>query len=80
MTDSAAGTHLTLNDGIEMPALGFGVFQSAPEETSAAVDSALRDGYQLIGTAQAYNNEKEVGEGLVSAGVDRSDIFVTTKR
>ncbi|GGN48935.1 oxidoreductase [Streptomyces albiflavescens] len=70
---------LKLNNGVEMPTLGLGVYQSPPEETAAAVDTALRDGYRLIDTAAAYRNEKEVGEGLVRSGVDRGDVFVTTK-
>ncbi|MFF4353537.1 aldo/keto reductase [Streptomyces sp. NPDC001530] len=70
---------LKLNNGVEMPALGLGVYQSPPEETAAAVDTALRDGYRLIDTAAAYRNEKEVGEGIVRSGVDRGEVFVTTK-
>jgi diketogulonate reductase-like aldo/keto reductase len=70
---------LTLNNSVTMPALGFGVFQSPPEETTAAVETALRDGYRLIDTAAAYDNEREVGEGIRRSGVSRDDIFVTTK-
>jgi 2,5-diketo-D-gluconate reductase A len=70
---------LTLNNGVTMPALGLGVFQSPPEETVAAVEAALRGGYRLIDTAAAYDNEREVGEGLRHSGVDRDEIFVTTK-
>ena len=70
---------LTLNNGVTMPALGLGVFQSPPEETTAAVETALRDGYRLIDTAAAYDNEREVGEGIRRSGVDRDEIFVTTK-
>ena len=70
---------LTLNNGVTMPALGLGVFQSPPEETIAAVETALRDGYRLIDTAAAYDNEREVGEGIRRSGVDRDEIFVTTK-
>src|SRR5512132_211895 len=70
---------LTLNNGIALPALGFGVFQSPPEETTAAVETALRDGYRLIDTAAAYDNEREVGEGIRRSGVDRDEVFVTTK-
>ncbi|MFI7392054.1 aldo/keto reductase [Streptomyces tendae] len=72
-------TTITLNNGVEMPALGLGVFQSAPEETADAVETALRDGYRLIDTAAAYNNERQVGEGIRRSGVDRSEVFVTTK-
>jgi diketogulonate reductase-like aldo/keto reductase len=70
---------LTLNNAVTMPALGLGVFQSPPEETTAAVEAALRDGYRLIDTAAAYDNEREVGEGIRRSGVDRDEIFVTTK-
>ena len=70
---------LKLNNGVEMPALGLGVYQSPPEETAAAVETALRDGYRLIDTAAAYRNEAQVGEGIKRSGVDRAEIFVTTK-
>ena len=70
---------LELNNGVTMPALGLGVFQSPPEETVSAVETALRDGYRLIDTAAAYDNEREVGEGIRRSGVDRDEIFVTTK-
>src|SRR4051794_31984248 len=70
---------LTLNNGVTMPVLGLGVFQSPPEETTAAVETALRVGYRLIDTAAAYDNEREVGEGIRRSGVDRDEIFVTTK-
>ncbi|MGW0582138.1 aldo/keto reductase, partial [Streptomyces sp. NPDC002920] len=76
---TAATPLLKLNNGVEMPALGLGVFQSPPDETTAAVEAALRDGYRLIDTAASYGNEKEVGEGLRRSGVDRADVFVTTK-
>ena len=68
-----------LNNGIEMPALGLGVFRSEPEKTVAAVRSAVADGYRLIDTAAAYKNEQEVGEGVRSSGISREEIFVTTK-
>lgn len=70
---------LTLNNGVELPALGFGVFQTPPAETVDAVESALRTGYRHIDTAAAYGNEREVGEGIRRSGVDRSEIFVETK-
>src|SRR5690625_6809119 len=72
-------THITLNNGVAMPALGFGVFQTPPEETVAAVAEALRVGYRLIDTAASYGNEREVGEGIKQSGLDRSDVFVETK-
>jgi diketogulonate reductase-like aldo/keto reductase len=62
-----------------MPALGLGVFQSPPEETAAAVETALRVGYRHIDTAAAYGNERQVGEGLRRSGVDRSEVFIETK-
>lgn len=70
---------LTLNNGITMPALGLGVFQSPPEETTAAVQTALAAGYRHIDTAAAYGNEREVGEGIRRSDLDRSDVFIETK-
>ena len=70
---------LQLNNGVEMPALGFGVFQTPPDETIAAVERALATGYRHIDTAAAYLNEREVGEGIRRSGLDRSEIFVETK-
>jgi diketogulonate reductase-like aldo/keto reductase len=70
---------LELNNGVEIPALGFGVFQAAPDETVAAVETALATGYRHIDTAAAYFNEREVGEAIRRSGLDRSEIFVETK-
>ena len=70
---------MTLNNGVQMPALGLGVFQSPPEETATAVESALAKGYRLIDTAAAYGNEREVGEGIRRAGISRDDVFIETK-
>jgi 2,5-diketo-D-gluconate reductase A len=70
---------ITLNNGVVMPALGLGVFQSPPEETTAAVEAALATGYRHIDTAAAYGNEREVGAGVRRAGLDRSDVFIETK-
>jgi diketogulonate reductase-like aldo/keto reductase len=70
---------LELNNGVQLPILGLGVFQSSPEETLVAVETALADGYRLIDTAAAYGNEREVGEGIRRSGIDRAEIFVTTK-
>lgn len=70
---------ITLNNGVEMPALGLGVFQSPPEETAQAVRAALDGGYRLIDTAAVYGNEHEVGEGLRASDVDRSEVFIETK-
>ena len=68
-----------LNNGVEMPILGLGVFQSPPEETTAAVETAIADGYRLVDTAAAYDNEREVGEAIRRSEVDRGELFVTTK-
>ncbi|MCP2032397.1 diketogulonate reductase-like aldo/keto reductase [Okibacterium sp. HSC-33S16] len=70
---------ITLNNGVDMPALGFGVFQSAPEETTDAVSEALKVGYRHIDTAAAYGNEREVGEAIRQSGIPRDEIFVETK-
>ena len=70
---------LTLNNGVAMPPLGLGVFQSAPEETANAVATALETGYRHIDTAAAYLNEREVGEGIRRSGLDRDDVFIETK-
>lgn len=68
-----------LNNGVRLPAVGLGVFQSPPEETTTAVEAALRAGYRLIDTAAAYGNEQAVGEGLRRSGVERSEVVVQTK-
>jgi diketogulonate reductase-like aldo/keto reductase len=70
---------IRLNNGVEMPALGLGVFLSPPEQTAGAVETAIQHGYRLIDTAAAYNNEREVGEGIRRSGIDRAEVFVTTK-
>jgi 2,5-diketo-D-gluconate reductase A len=70
---------LTLHDGIEIPQLGFGVFQVPPEETQRAVESALEAGYRHIDTAAAYRNERGVGAALAASGLPREEYFVTTK-
>jgi len=70
---------LTLNNGVTMPALGFGVFQTPPAETVAAVRTALEVGYRHIDTAAAYGNEREVGQAIREAGLARDEIFVETK-
>ena len=69
----------TLKDGVEIPVLGFGVFQTAPEETIAAVEAALETGYRHIDTAAVYGNEREVGEAIRRSGLARDDIFIETK-
>ncbi len=70
---------LSLNDGKEIPQLGFGVFLVEPEETARIVSDALETGYRHIDTATAYGNEKQVGEAIASSGLARDDLFVTTK-
>jgi diketogulonate reductase-like aldo/keto reductase len=71
--------NVTLNNGIEMPALGFGVFQTPPETAAASVAEALRVGYRLIDTAASYFNEREAGQGISRSGLDRSEVFIETK-
>ncbi len=70
---------ITLNNGRTIPQLGFGVFQIPPKKTAAAVDAALEAGYRHIDTAQMYGNEAEVGEAIAKSGLDRGDVFVTSK-
>lgn len=69
----------TLSNGTKMPMLGFGVYQTPPEDTARCVREALEVGYRLIDTAQAYHNEEGVGTGIRESGVTREDIFLTTK-
>lgn len=69
----------TLNTGKQIPALGLGVWKSPPEETAAAVQTAIDSGYRLIDTAAIYGNETQVGEGIMASGVPREDLFITTK-
>jgi len=78
-TTTAPGPFLKLNNRIEMPAIGLGVFQTPPEQTARAVEAALRGGYRLIDTAAAYLNEREVGDGIRSSGIPRDEVFLETK-
>ncbi|WP_421762146.1 aldo/keto reductase [Devosia sp.] len=71
--------NITLNNGVDLPAIGFGVFQTPPAETVSAVSEALRVGYRHIDTAALYGNERQVGEALTASGLRRSDVFVETK-
>lgn len=71
--------YITLNNGVEMPAVGYGVYQVSPDECVRCVEDALHAGYRIIDTAQSYDNEYEVGQGLRQSGVVRGDIFLTTK-
>lgn len=70
---------VTLNNGVEVPILGFGVYQIEPADTERCVTDALEVGYRHIDTAAAYCNEEEVGRAIRSAGIAREDLFVTTK-
>ena len=70
---------LELNNGVTMPALGFGVFQTPPDETVSAVEAALRTGYRHVDTAAAYLNEREVGEAIRRSGLPRDEVFIETK-
>ena len=76
MTDERS---ITINNGVEMPALGLGVFQTPPDATTSAVEAALGGGYRLIDTAAAYANEREVGDGLRRSGIPRNQVFIETK-
>jgi diketogulonate reductase-like aldo/keto reductase len=81
MTGFSGGAAPTvrLDDGIEIPQLGFGVFQITPDEVQARVEEALEAGYRHIDTAAAYNNEQGVGRALAASGLARDDVFITTK-
>lgn len=71
--------YVTLNNGIKMPKLGYGVYQTPPEETKRCVLDAIEVGYRSIDTAQAYGNETGVGEALKECGLPREEFFITTK-
>ncbi|WP_446046480.1 aldo/keto reductase [Streptomyces olivaceus] len=71
--------HVTLNNGVAMPVVGFGVYQIPAEETERAVAAALAAGYRLLDTAASYGNEEAVGRAIKSSGIPRQDLFVTTK-
>ncbi|WP_399880419.1 aldo/keto reductase [Streptomyces sp. BBFR51] len=71
--------NVTLNNDVEMPILGFGVYQIPPEQTEQAVSDALAAGYRLLDTAAAYGNEEAVGRAVESSGIPREELFVTTK-
>ncbi len=72
-------SRITLNNGVALPALGLGVFQSAPADTVGEVEAAIKNGYRLIDTAAAYFNEREVGERVRCAGIPRDEVFIETK-
>jgi 2,5-diketo-D-gluconate reductase A len=71
--------NVTLNNGVEMPILGFGVYQIPPDDTERCVSEALEVGYRHLDTAAAYRNEKAVGRAVRSSGIDRNELFITTK-
>lgn len=71
--------YITLNNGVKMPALGYGVYQVEPEECERCVFDAIEVGYRSIDTAQAYYNEEDVGAAIEKSGIDREDLFITTK-
>ena len=71
--------HVTLNNGVQMPILGFGVFQIPPDQTEQAVTDALAIGYRHLDTAEAYRNEEAVGRAIATSGIPRDELFVTTK-
>jgi len=79
MTQATSIPTVTLHDGVEIPQLGFGVFQVPPEKTQDAVEEALETGYRHIDTAAAYRNERGVGAAIAASGIPRGEIFVTTK-
>jgi 2,5-diketo-D-gluconate reductase A len=71
--------NVTLNNGVEMPILGFGVYQIPPEDTQQTVEAALAIGYRHLDTAAAYRNERAVGQAIAASGIPRGELFVTTK-
>lgn len=71
--------YVTLNNGVKMPKLGYGVYQTPPEETERCVLDAIKTGYRSIDTAQAYGNEAGVGNALAKCGLPREEFFITTK-
>ena len=79
MTNATSIPSAALSDGVEIPQLGFGVFQVPPEDTQQVVEEALAAGYRHIDTAAAYRNEAGVGKAIAAAGLPREEVFVTTK-
>lgn len=70
---------VTLNNGVEMPQMGYGVYQVSPAECECCVSDALKVGYRMIDTAQAYHNEEGVGNAVKKSGIDRKEIFWSRK-
>jgi 2,5-diketo-D-gluconate reductase A len=79
MTQATSIPSVTLHDGVEIPQLGFGVFQVPPDDTQQVVEEALEVGYRHIDTAATYRNERAVGAAIAASGIPRDEIFVTTK-
>ena len=79
MTVTAEIPQIALNNGVRMPALGFGVYQIPAEDTEQAVSEALAAGYRLLDTAASYGNEDGVGKAIAQSGIPREELFVTTK-
>ena len=79
MTQATSIPAVTLHDGVEIPQLGFGVFQVPPDDTQKVVEEALGVGYRHIDTAAAYRNERGVGAAIAASGIPREELFVTTK-
>ena len=71
--------YVTLNNGVKMPKLGYGVYQTPPEDTARCVREAIEIGYRSFDTAQAYGNEEGVGNAIISCGLPREELFITTK-
>lgn len=71
--------YVTLNNGVKMPQLGYGVYQTPPEKTERCVLEAIKNGYRSIDTAQAYGNEEGVGNAIANCGLPREELFITTK-
>ena len=71
--------YVELNNGVEMPMAGIGTFLLSPDEAQASVEAALKNGYRLVDTANAYVNEKAVGRAMKASGLERKEIFLETK-
>lgn len=76
---SAQNRMITLNNGVQMPILGFGVFQVPDAQTEQVVTDALAAGYRAIDTAASYGNEEAVGRAIAKSGIPREELFITTK-
>ena len=79
MTLTSVNSPLTLNNGVEIPCVGYGTYKTDPAATATAVTAAIQAGYRHIDTAMVYRNEEGVGEGIKAAGVDRTELFITSK-